>query len=546
MREKVSGEGAVNYVCVVEKSQERTFTMRITRVTFAIALLTTFALSAHAEVSLSGIFTDNMVVQRGIAVPVFGHADPGEQVTVTVGDQSASAIADADGKWRVTLGRVSATGAFEMKISGSNEIVLTNLVLGDVWVCSGQSNMAFTVSGCFDAAAEIAAADYPDIRLFNLKRHPSEEPIDEVTGPWTPCSPETVKYFSAVGYFFGRDLHRELGVPIGLINTSWGGTPAEAWTSIEKIEANPRFDSILARWEKILEAYPEAMIKYENEMIPAWKTKCDAAKAAGEKLPRRPRAPAGPTDPHRPGILFNGMINPIIPFAIRGAIWYQGESNAGRAYEYRALMPTLIRDWRKRWGQGPFPFGIVQLANFRPIVDEPAENSWAELREAQLMTAQNDRNTGLAVIIEVGDTVTIHPRNKQTVGHRLALWALGNTYGQDIVYSGPVYRSMEIEGRRIRLHFDHVGAGLCRRVTENAPYPSKLVGFQIAGHGRTWHWADAKIDGNTVVVSSDRVRYPVAVRYGWAMNPVCNLFNKDGLPATPFRTDTWRGITWGR
>ncbi len=493
--------------------------MRAVRVVFTIALLTTVVLTAHAEVTLSGI-SDNMVVQRGIAVPVFGHADPGERVTVTLGNQSASAVADADGKWQATLDPVNAEGAFEMKVAGANEIVLSNLVLGDVW--------------------------YPDIRLFNLKRHPSEEPIDEVEGPWTPCTPETVKYFSAVGYFFGRDLHRELGVPIGLINTSWGGTPAEAWTSIEKIEVNPQFDSIIERWVKILEAYPEAMIKYENETVPAWKTKYDAAKAAGEKLPRKPRAPAGPTDPHRPGILFNGMINPIIPLAIKGAIWYQGESNAGRAYEYRALMPTLIRDWRNRWGQGAFPFGIVQLANFRPTKEGPTEDVWAELREAQLMTAQNDRNTGLAVIIDAGEIETIHPRDKQTVGHRLALWALGTTYGRDIEYSGPVYRSMEIEGRRIRLSFDHVGAGLCRRVTENAQYPSKLVGFQIAGHGRTWHWADAKFDGDTVVVSSDRVRYPVAVRYGWAINPVCNLFNKDGLPATPFRTDTWRGVTWGK
>ena len=520
--------------------------MRAVRAVLFIGLLTTVALTAHAEVTLSGIFTDNMVVQRDIAVPVFGHANAGEKVTVTVGDQSASATADTDGKWKVVLRPVSAEGAFEMKVAGLNEIVLSNLVLGNVWVCSGQSNMAMTVSGCVDAADEIATADYPDIRLFNLKRRISEEPTDEVAGPWTPCTPETVKYFSGVGYFFGRDLHQELGVPIGLINTSWGGTPAEAWTSMDRLEANPQFQSILDAWATRLEAYPEAMEKYENETVPAWKAKYDAAKAAGEKLPRKPRAPMGRDAYRYPANLFNGMINPIIPLAIRGAVWYQGEANAGRAYEYRALLPTMIEDWRERWGQGDFPFGIVQLANFQPIVDQPAENSWAELREAQLMTAERDRNAGLAVIIEVGEAGNIHPKDKETVGNRLALWALVNTYGQDIVQSGPAYRSMEVEGRRIRLYFDHVGAGLCRRVTENARYPSSLTGFQIAGHGRTWHWADAKFDGDTVLVSSDRVRHPVAVRYGWAINPVCNLFNKDGLPATPFRTDTWRGVTWGK
>ncbi|MCD6361542.1 MAG: hypothetical protein J7M38_11860 [Armatimonadetes bacterium] len=304
------------------------------------------------------------------------------------------------------------------------------------------------------------------------------------------------------------------------------------------------FQPIFDSWKKHLEAHPAAIEKYNNETLPAWKKKCEAARAAGERPPRRPRGPMGPNDPHRPGNLFNGMINPIIPMAIKGAIWYQGESNAGRAWEYRTLLPTMIEDWRERWGQGDFPFGIVQLANFQAVQTGPEDSAWAELREAQALTAFNDPHNGLACIIDAGLADNIHPTNKQAVGDRLALWALARVYGRDIVYSGPVYRSMEIDHRKIRLHFDHVGSGLCRRVTDNAPYPSPLVGFTIAGTDRKFVAAEAWIEGDTVVVRNREVRHPVAVRYGWANNPVCNLYNREGLPAVPFRTDHWPGVTW--
>jgi len=512
----------------------------------AVALVLCLLLAAPlawADVTLNGIFTDNMVLQREMPVAIYGKADPGEQVTVTIGDQSKAATAGEDGKWKVTFEPLAVEGAFEVKAVGNNEIVLTNVVLGDVWVCSGQSNMAFTVGGVRNAPEEIAAADYPDLRLFNFARKASLEPTDEVGGQWVPCSSTTVRGFSAVGYFFGRKLHQELGVPIGLINTSWGGTPAQAWTSLEKLQADPEYAGIFEQWEQMIAAWPEAMRKYNEETIPAWEKKVEEAKAAGETPPRKPRPPAGPDSPSRPANLFNGMIYPLIPFAIKGATWYQGEANARAgvcgAWQYRKLLSDMITDWRDRWGQSDFPFLIVQLANYTKVVEQPGEAAWAELRESQLLTALNTPGCGLAVTIDVGEGPDIHPKDKQTVGLRLALWALGTTYGRDTVYSGPIYKSMDVEGNKIRLHFDHVGGGLTMQANENAPDPSKLVGFQIAGEDEQWVWANASIDGDTVVVTSDAVPAPVAVRYAWAANPICNLYNAEGLPASPFRTDDW-------
>ncbi len=512
---------------------------RFAHVTLLVALTLTVRIAVHADVTLNGMFTDNMVLQRDIDVPIFGKAEVGEQVTVTIGDQTQTATAGEDGKWMVTFAPIEIVGAFEVKVAATNEITLTNVVMGDVWICSGQSNMAMTVRGCRNAAEEIAAASHPDLRLFNYSRQVSPEPLDDCTGAWVPCTPEVVGGFSGVGYFFGRKLHEDLGVPIGLVNTSWGGTPAEAWTSTEKLLSTGEYQATFEAWVTIIEDYPAALEEYENETVPAWGKKVAEAKAAGQTPPRKPRTPPGPNYYRRPGNLFNAMINPIIPMAIKGTTWYQGEANASRAWQYRSLLPTMIEDWRERWGQGDFPFIIVQLANFLAIEEQPAEATWAELREAQTMTALNDPQGGLAVAIEVGNATNIHPKNKQTVGLRLALWALGTTYDQDIVYSGPMYASKRTEGNTIRIFFDHVGSGLCRRVTENAPFPTRLIGFQIADQHRDWHWADAWIDGDTVVVSSDVVKHPTAVRYGWANNPVCNLFNKEGLAANPFRTDSW-------
>ncbi len=520
-------------------------TMTCARTLIPVALLCLLALSAQADVTLNGMFTDNMVLQRGIELPIWGFADAGEEVIVSACGQTRTATADADGKWMVRLDPIEMEGAFAVTISGNNEIVLRNVVMGEVWICSGQSNMAWTVARSLDAEDEIAGADYPLIRLCQVPRATATEPADHVETTWVECSPGSVGNFGAVGYFFGRELHEELAVPVGLISTNWGGTPAEAWTSREKMEGDPDYAGMYEWWEAALEAYPERLEKYQNETLPAWQKQVEEAKAAGETPPRRPRAPAGPDYYRRPSNLFNGMIAPLIPYAIRGAIWYQGEANANAgggahtgAWHHRRLLPTMIEDWRERWGQGDFPFAWVSLANFRAVQEQPGPSAWAELRESQTLTLSLP-NTGEALAIDVGEADDIHPRDKQTVGHRLALWARAEVYGQDLVHTGPTYESMRIEGDRVRLQFANVADGLRRGVTENAPYPSPLLGFQIAGKDRRWVWADAAIRDDSVVVWSDEVADPVAVRYGWADNPAVNLYNSEGLPAVPFRTDDW-------
>jgi sialate O-acetylesterase len=338
-----------------------------------------------------------------------------------------------------------------------------------------------------------------------------------------------------VAYFFGRELHKNLGVPIGLIHTSWGGTPAEAWTRRGVLKADPDFKPILQRYDEAVAKYPQAKQEHERK-LEEWKQAVEKAKTEGTRAPGRPGEPLGPGHPHSPSGLYNAMISPLLPYGIAGAIWYQGESNAGRAYQYRKLLPAMIKNWRDDWGLGDFSFIFVQLANFMAVKPEPGDSSWAELREAQSMTLALP-NTGMAVIIDIGEANDIHPKNKQDVGKRLALWALANTYKQALEYSGPVYKSSKTEGNRIILTFDDVGGGLMA-----APEPP-LKGFAIAGADHKFVWADAAIEGNTVVVSSDTVSEPVAVRYAWADNPVCNLYNKEGLPASPFRTDDWPGVT---
>ncbi len=508
-----------------------------------IALLALNVAGGWADVTLNGLFTDNMVLQREVEPPVWGRAAPGEQVTVAACGRSKTVTAGQDGRWLVRLDPIEMDHPFTLTISGNNEITIENVVMGDVWVCSGQSNMVWPVSRSSNGEGEVAAADHPLIRLCRVTRATSQEPTDEVTAAWEPCTPETVGNFSAVAYFFGREVHQETGVPVGLISTNWGGTPAEAWTSREKLESSPEFRPILEYWEQMIERYPAALAKYQSETLPAWQEKRTQAEEAGQVPPRRPRPPQGPDSPKRPSNLFNAMIHPLIPFGITGAIWYQGEANANAgpsgAWLYRRLFPAMIEDWRERWGQGDFPFAWVQLANYRPIEQEPGPSAWAELRESQTLTLSLP-NTGMALAIDSGEADEIHPKDKQTVGHRLALWALDEVYGFDCVSQGPMYESMEVEGDRIRLRFTNIGGGLRRGVTENAPYPSPLLGFQIAGADKRWVWADAEIQADTVVVRSDEVSHPVAVRYGWANNPVANLYNDAGLPAVPFRTDDWR------
>ena len=500
-------------------------------------LLLVNAGTVFADVKVAAVINNNMVLQQGKKVTIWGWAEPGEEVMVSVSWHSMKwgVTAGKDGKWMFKMNSPKVGGPYEMVISGKNTITIKNIMVGEVWACSGQSNMQWAVRQSADSEQEIAAADYPHIRLFTVERKVAEKPQSDCVGSWQLCSPETIPGFSAVAYYFARELHKELDVPIGLIHASWGGTPAEAWTSRDALKAVPECEPILTRYADAIAKYPQAKKEYEQK-VAEWKDAVEKAKAEGKKPPRRPRAPFGPGNPHSPAGLYNAMIAPLIPYAIQGAIWYQGESNASRAYQYRKLFPAMIKCWRNNWRQGNFPFLFVQLANFRAVNSEPSESDWAELREAQLMTLALS-NTGMAVIIDIGEADNIHPRNKQDVGRRLALWALGKTYGKKLVYSGPVYKSMKVEGDKIILNFEHVGSGLVAKGDE------PLKGFAIAGAEKKFVWADAKIDGDTVVVGSSEVSGPVAVRYAWADNPVCNLYNKEGLPASPFRTDDWPGIT---
>ena len=494
------------------------------------------AVSAGAAVTVPSVIGDHMLVQQGIRIPVWGKADPGEQVTVTLGDDTAEAVADDDGRWLVSLPKQKAGGPLDMTISGKDGgLTVSDILVGEVWVCSGQSNMQFGLASSNNAEAEIAAAKYPEMRLFTVERTVATEAQEDCTGSWSVCSPETVAGFSAVGYFFGRELHTTLGVPVGLIHTSWGGTPAESWTTQSTLESDPDFTPMLERWANIEKDYPAAKAAHDAAMA-EWQAAAEKAKAEGKPEPQKPPAPMDPMHAHRPAGLYNAMIAPLIPYAIQGAIWYQGESNASRAYQYRKLFPAMIEDWRRAWDQGAFPFLFVQLANWRETKADPEPSDWAELREAQVITL-GLKNTGMAVIIDIGDAKDIHPRNKQDVGKRLALNALANTYGKRIPYSGPIYKSMKAKGDTVEIKFTRTDGGLV------AKDGGALQGFAIAGEDQKFVWADAVIEGEKVVVSADGIEAPVAVRYAWADNPICNLHNGAGLPASPFRTDDWPGVT---
>ncbi|MBN2451809.1 MAG: sialate O-acetylesterase [Lentisphaeria bacterium] len=480
-----------------------------------------------------------MVLQRDMPLPVWGNADPGEQVTVRVGEQRATAVANNEGAWSLVLPAMSAGGPHAMTVAGRGDdtVTIQDILVGDVWICSGQSNMNFRVQNVKHRDAEIAAADHPRLRHFQIANRVSPTPLRDFSGTWTVCRPDTVAAWTAVGYFFGRELHTRLDVPVGLVHTSWGGTPAEAWTAQEVLESMPECAPILERFRTACEKYPEARRKYDAETVPAWQEKVTQAKAAGTQPPRKPQPPMNETDPKSPSGLYNAMIHPLVPFAVRGAIWYQGESNAGRAVQYRTLFPAMIRNWRTVWAQGDFPFYFVQLANFMKPQDDPnRSSSWAELREAQAMTLTLP-NTGMACIIDIGEADDIHPRNKQDVGLRLALCALAGTYAhRDLVCSGPTFREMTREGQALRLRFDHGGGGLAVR-------GDTLTGFAIAGADQRFVRATARIDGDSVLVQAPELAEPVAVRYGWADNPPCNLYNREGLPAVPFRTDRWPEAT---
>lgn len=492
--------------------------MRPRRILTHLALCALISLSisaARADVELPSIFGNSMVLQQELPAPVWGWADPKEQVTVTIGEQSKTATTDADGRWKVTLDPLKANSEGQvLTVAGKNTIELKDVLIGEVWICSGQSNMEFTVGGTLNAQEEIAAADQPQIRLFNVPGHTTAAlPQEKCPGTWQVCQPNTIGGFSAVGYFFGRRLQQELKTPIGLVGSNWGGTRIEPWTTLSGFQSVPELKEIA---DQVADREQKAR---QGEEV----------KVGGST----------------PAAICNAMVRPLAPFAMRGGIWYQGESNGGEGESYYHKTQALINSWRELFNP-ELAFYWVQLADFRQPNDDPAGgDGWAKIREAQRKSLTIP-HTGMAVIIDIGQADNIHPRNKQDVGWRLAQWALHQTYGrQDLVPSGPLYKSHAIEDGAIRVSFDNVGEGLMvgqktgLEPTKEIP-DGQLKRFAIAGEDQKWHWAEATIDGDAVVVKCADVPNPVAVRYAFTMNPVgANLYNKAGIPASPFRTDDW-------
>ncbi|WP_309398028.1 sialate O-acetylesterase [Cerasicoccus maritimus] len=499
----------------------------------------------NAEVSLPNIFSDYMVLQRDQTDPIWGKADPGEKVQVTFGGQILNTKADKNGQWRVELEPMPAGGPIDLFVKGEdNEIRINNVLIGEVWLCSGQSNMGWTVNKADDADIEKLMANNPQIRLLNVPRKGTQDPQDDQAGKWTLCTPETVGDFSAVGYYFGRRLQETLDVPVGLINNAWGGSSAEAWVPRDLLDQDEQYQAHVDHWE-------EKSAEMTDEKFVEQKEQYQVERAEWEANGKKGRGPRWPTDPrynqHRASNIYNGMVLPIVGYGVRGMIWYQGESNSGRYASYEDLINLMVTNFREQWGQGDFPFYFVQLADFHAESEEPTNNNWAFLREAQTKTMDSLENSGQAVIIDVGEGRDIHPRNKKTVADRLARWALANDYGYDIQYRSPQYASMEVidipaegdapAGKAVELTFDYVtDRGLYSFDTKD-----KIEGFAIAGEDKQFVWADAKIIGKDKVhVWSADVPEPVAVRYGWAINPVVNLQDRsNGLPVTPFRTDDW-------
>jgi sialate O-acetylesterase len=478
--------------------------------------------TARADVSLPAVLGDHMVIQRGLPVHIWGKAAEGEFVSIEFRGNTRSATADGIGEWNVYLPPGEAGGPFGLTVKATNTIRLQDVVVGDVWVASGQSNMEFPVKAVLNAAAEMAGADHSRIRFLHVKNKVGLYPLNDVVAePWTACTPESVVEFSAVAYFFGRHIQEKLGVPIGLIETSWGGTPAEAWTSQRALAADASLMPVYAEWARMNDDTARHQLRRMKE-LDQWRSAVERAKAEDKEPPGFPWEPNIDSS-WMPSGLYNAMIAPLTHFPIRGAIWYQGESNASRerAPLYARLLGTMIQDWRRAWGQGDLPFLFVQLANFNA-----GDARWPELRESQRQTLAL-ANTGMAVTIDIGTPDDIHPKNKQDVGLRLALVARAVAYGEKIEYSGPMFRQATPEGNAMRIWFDHTGTGLVAR-------GSDLLGFEIAGDDGKFVPADAIIDGTTVRASSGTVTRPAHVRYGWKDAPRCNLYNVEGLPASPF------------
>ena len=483
-----------------------------------------------AAVTPAPLFQDNAILQRDKPVPVWGVAAAGEKVTIAFAGQTKSTITAADGRWSVTLDPLLANAEpATLTIAGENTVTLSNILVGEVWIASGQSNMAWALINTYDRTIDIASSANPLVREIKIAKKVADAPVATTSGSWLAASPETSGYFSAIAYYFARDVHALVGVPVGIINSSWGGTRAEAWTDSGTL-AGAAFGHVHEAWQKTLANYPANKAKYDADLA-AWTEEQAAAKAANQPFTKRaPSAPWGPGHHATPAGLYNAMIAPLVPYAIRGTIWYQGEANAGQAARYADLFPAMITGWRAQFGQGDFPFYWVQLANYHD--NNPTATNWAFLREAQTKTLALPA-TGQAVIIDIGDVSDIHPRNKKDVGRRLARLALKNDYGFDkLVAHGPTMRNAERYGTGFKVTFTHTDGGLIAPLNE-------LAGFELAGEDEVFKPAEAKIEGTTVIVTSVEVAEPAAVRYAWRNAPLAGLFNKEGLPAVPFRSDDW-------
>jgi sialate O-acetylesterase len=492
-----------------------------------------FAVAVSAEVKPSALFSDHMVLQSGVSVPVWGTAEPGEAVKVTLNGQSQSTTAGPDGKWMLRLSSLKTGGPYEMQIEGKNSLTIHDVLVGEVWLGTGQSNMSFTVSkkvasyaGMLDEEKEIAAANYPKIRMFTVKEKKSYTPKEDVIGEWKICSPETVPGFSAVGYLFARDLQQRLNVPVGILTVAYGASTSEAWIPREGVAADPQIKPMLDRFDALEDFYKSHPGVLAADAPPAPQT-------INGRSAVRPGPMRDPVeDQHEPTVLFNGMMHPVIPYAIRGAFWYQGESIVGGkagVLLYPHVMETMVKQWRQLWGEGDFPFYAVQLSALKNVSNNPMVREG----QAQILSLPN---SGLAVAIDVGDPDNVHPKDKAPVGERLTLIALATVYGKKIEYSGPRYNSMKVEGSSIRIDFTHLGGGLVAKV-------GPLKWFQIAGADQQFVDAEATIAGDSIIVKSDKVAAPVAVRYAWDNYPFgCNLYNAAGLPAAPFRTDAWDAL----
>lgn len=498
-----------------------------------ISFLVLIVASSKSQVVPNSLFCNNMVLQRNVAVPVWGTSSSNEKITVDFGGQSLTTTA-FNGKWMVKLKPMKESSRSQtMSIKGANNsITVSNILIGEVWLCSGQSNMERQLGlrggqkPLLNWEQEAAMANYPLIREFALPHNNNVTiPVTSVNAKWIVCDTQTVKQFSAVGYFFGKGLYEKLQVPIGLIHSSWGGTPAEKWTRRQVMENNPELKKIVEDYDKAINDFAAKLQVFKaNELtlMQQWAADTMLAKQTGKPLPRKPITPVDPQKSGDCGALYTNMIEPLIPYAIKGVIWYQGESNCGNPKQYKVLFPTMVKDWRSQWHQGNFPFLFVQIAPFR--------SNTPELREAQLFTAQTVPNTAIVVTIDCGDSTDIHPANKKTVGERLAIAARALAYGEsELEYSGPQYQNMITNNDKIELSFTHIGTGLKAK-------DGDLFGFTISQDGKTFVPAIASIVNNKVIVSANGILIPIAVQYAFKNNAQGNLYNQENLPASPFRT----------